>query len=161
MTKAMRMLWVPLAAVVLVAAGCGKGPFVGVWKLDKADFEGKVRAAMEEKMGQPQEGMDEAAAAMAASMMKGMMDQMVTRMIDGTDLTMTINADNTFEVEGTLGGESPPSRDGTWEASGDAIVMSMEGEDPVTATIRDGSMYLALPSEDDGMQLDLKFDQEG
>ncbi|MEZ6317261.1 MAG: hypothetical protein R3B49_00710 [Phycisphaerales bacterium] len=153
-----RMLVLPLAAVAMVLGGCGKDPHVGSWTLDKVAFETQVRQAMKDQMASQAGGDDQAAA--AAAMMAGLMDSMVTKMVENTNLSMDIKADGTFHVSGTMGGEAPEDSDGTWKASGGTITMNIKDKPPATGNIRDGSLYLKMPEGGDGPAVELKFDRK-
>ncbi len=154
MQRLISMIVLPLAALVLTLGGCGgKDPHTGTWNLDKTAFEASVREMMATQM-------PPGADADPTGQMAAMMEQMVTGMVEKTEMTITLNDDGTMKADGTFGGEEPEHHVGTWTNNSGTITMTIEGEDPATGTIRDGSLYVSMPNPR-GDSMEMKFNRGG
>ena len=153
MQSLIRYVWLPVAALVLVLGGCGgKDPHAGTWTLDKTAFEAQVREMMAAQMPP--------AAAAAPDAMKGMMDQMVTDMVEKTHMTLTINADGTFKADGNFGGEEPEHHTGTWTEADGVITMVIEGDDPATGRVNGDALVVTMPNPR-GEPMEMRFVRGG
>ncbi len=105
----------PLPLLALLAAlllpACGGSP-AGTYELDKEGMRAEVEA---EVAANP----DDAAAAMAASM--------IGPMLDSLEVTLTLEADGRANIQMGMMGQSE-SKSGTWTGGGDQLTLSFNGD---------------------------------
>lgn len=125
-----------LAASLFASCGGGASAAAGDWEVDKEALLESMETTFKEQAGEDNAGM-----------LDMMLAQMKT-MVEGTEMTMTLNADGTAKMISKGMGDDTEET-GTWSMEDGKVKIETENTPAVFATLKGDTLTAKMPSDGD------------